>query len=325
MINKNAKRTIDLYFIFMMTIAIMSMAALTLVLSGGQAHAIGLKSNSIIEGHDITLGDVFYDLERDSDRVLGAAPRPGKDMVLNARTLMRIAVALDLPWRPTSSADQVVLRRSATVINDKMLEAGIFSALKERDVPGHFEIDLPAQTSEIILPANSPDTFDITDLDINYERGTFTASIAAPSKDDPIQRLQVAGKLHQLTDVPVLSRALNHGDIIRARHIETIKMRSSRINSGTILSAADLVGMTPRRMVLDGKPIVANDVEAPRIVKRGESVTLNFKSGSLELSAMGKALEHGSKGDLVRVVNNSSNRTIEALVTGEREVTVQTF
>ena len=102
-------------------------------------------------------------------------------------------------------------------------------------------------------------------------------------------------------------------------------MRSSRINSGTILSAADLVGMTPRRMVLDGKPIVANDVEAPRIVKRGESVTLNFKSGSLELSAMGKALEHGSKGDLVRVVNNSSNRTIEALVTGEREVTVQTF
>jgi len=255
MINKNAKRTIDLYFIFMMTIAIMSMAALTLVLSGGQAHAIGLKSNSIIEGHDITLGDVFYDLERDSDRVLGAAPRPGKDMVLNARTLMRIAVALDLPWRPTSSAYQVVLRRSATVINDKMLEAGIFSALKERDLPGHFEIELPAQT----------------------------------------------------------------------RHIETIKMRSSRINSGTILSAADLVGMTPRRMVLDGKPIVANDVEAPRIVKRGESVTLNFKSGSLELSAMGKALEHGSKGDLVRVVNNSSNRTIEALVTGEREVTVQTF
>jgi len=40
---------------------------------------------------------------------------------------------------------------------------------------------------------------------------------------------------------------------------------------------------------------------------------------------MGKGLEHGSKGDLVRVVNNSSNRTIEALVTGEREVTVQTF
>lgn len=296
-----------------------------MLLSIGQAHAIGIKSHSIVEGHDIRLGDVFYDLPRDEDRILGAAPRPGKDMVLNARTLMRIAVAMDLPWRPSSLSDRVVLRRSATVINDKMIEARIYEELKKQDVPGSFEIDLPRESSEIILPANAPETFDVTDLDFNIKNGVFTASIAAPSKDDPIQRLQFTGRIHKLISVPVLNRALNNGEIIRARHIDMIEMRSARINSGTILNVENLIGMTPRRMILDGKPVISNDVQAPRIVKRGESVTLNFKSGSLELSAMGKALEHGSKGDIVRVVNNSSNRTIEAVVTGEREVSVQTF
>lgn len=312
----NALKTISLFVTLM---------ALIVLFSAARANAIGLKTNSMIEGKDITLGDVFYDLERDESRILGAAPRPGKDMVLNARTLMRIAIAMDLSWRPSSTSDKVVLRRAATVINDKMLEAGVLDALKKQDIPGNFEVDLPRETSEIILPANSPDTFDITDLDMDYDRGVFTASIAAPSKDDPKQRLQINGRLHKLTNVPVLNKALNHGDVIRARHIDTIQMRSARINSGTILNANDLVGMTPRRMVLDGKAVTVNDVEAPRIVKRGDSVTLNFKSGTLELSAMGKALEHGSKGDMVRVVNSSSNRTIEAMVTGEREVTVQTF
>ena len=67
-----------------------------------RASAVSLKPTSVITEDTIRLGDLFSGLEHKSERVLGMAPRPGQDMVLNARTLMRIAIALDLPWRPTS-------------------------------------------------------------------------------------------------------------------------------------------------------------------------------------------------------------------------------
>ena len=67
---------------------------------GGAAKAVDLRQNATIEGSVITLGDIFYNLPGNGDKVLGPAPRPGADMVLNARTLLRVAMALDLPWRP---------------------------------------------------------------------------------------------------------------------------------------------------------------------------------------------------------------------------------
>ena len=80
-------------------------------------------------------------------------------------------------------------------------------------------------------------------------------------------------------------------------------------------------GLTPRRMIAAGKPVKANDVQAPRIVARGEAVTLIYKAGALNLTARGKALEFGAKGDVIRVVNTQSNRSIDAIVTGDQEVT----
>ena len=83
--------------------------------------------------------------------------------------------------------------------------------------------------------------------------------------------------------------------------------------------------MTPRRMVIEGKPIKLSEIEAPQIVRRGQNVTIIFKNGAMELTAMGKALENGSKGDLIRVVNANSSRTVAATITAEKEVRVQSF
>lgn len=90
--------------------------------------AIGLKSNSVITSDKITLGDIFYDLKKDSDRVLGNAPAPGKDMVLDAKTLLRISLALDLEWRPTHGSENVILKRQATIIEAKQ----IIDTIKEK-------------------------------------------------------------------------------------------------------------------------------------------------------------------------------------------------
>jgi flagellar basal body P-ring formation protein FlgA len=51
-------------------------------------------------------------------------------------------------------------------------------------------------------------------------------------------------------------------------------------------------------------------------VRRGETVTLEYAAPGLSLSMRARALEDGAVGDSVRFLNTSSNRTIEAVVTG---------
>src|SRR5688572_10801379 len=57
-----------------------------------------LKESAIVNGDMLKLGDIFDGLPANAEYVIGPAPQPGKDMVLNARTLYRLAVALELPW-----------------------------------------------------------------------------------------------------------------------------------------------------------------------------------------------------------------------------------
>lgn len=289
------------------------------------AKAVDLKKNSVIEGSVITLGDIFYNLPRNQDKVLGPAPRPGTNMVLNARTLMRVAQALDLPWRPLSSNDHIVIERAATLVSKDEIEERLTSAIKDSGHKGNFELSLPTSTTEIIMPQDQPGTFEISDLNVDTVNERFDAILYAPSKASPVQTMRISGAMHAVVDVPVLAGTMRNGHVIKARDITFQKERAKRLNHDVILNPENLIGMTPRRMVIEGQAIKVSEVEAPQIVRRGQNVTITFKSGAMVLTAMGKALENGSKGDLIRVVNANTSRTVAATITAEKEVRVQSF
>lgn len=289
------------------------------------ASAISLKHNSLVETDVITLGDVFSGLERKSERVLGPAPRPGHDMVLNARTLMRIAIAMDLPWRPASTADQVVLSRAATIVSPTMIKDSLKNEISARGLSGSFDIAIASGVHDLVLPFDADKSVEVESLSFDGDKNSFKAVLVAPSSDNPVVREKVNGIVHRMVDVPVLRSPMKTGNIIRAHDLDSVAVRSEFIQHDMILSQDELVGMTPRRLILAGNPIKEMEVQEPQIVKRGELVTMVFKSGGLSLTAQGKALENGARGDMIRVVNASSSRTLEAVVSGYKEVNVESF
>jgi flagella basal body P-ring formation protein FlgA len=300
-------------------------AVFFLINSTRAAFAVGLKQNSVITGETITLGDIFYNLPEGGEKVLGPAPIPGSEMTLNARTLLRIAVAMDLPWRPQTSAETVTLTRAATVIENTVIEADIEEALREKGLEGPFNLLFNGGEPRMILPANEQPNFEITNVTYDASRDQFSAVITAPSSENPIQRMQVSGQIERMVQIPVPRDNIRNGMHIGKRDIDFIEIRQRDLQPDMVTKEEDLASMTPRRMLLAGKPVKFNEIEAPRIVERGESVTLVFKEGALMLTSKGRALENGAKGDLIRVVNASSSRTVEGIVTAEQEVTVQSY
>lgn len=287
------------------------------------AYAVGLKNNSMVSNSTITLGDVFYDLPRDADRVLGAAPKPGEEMVLNARTLLRIAKAMDLSWRPSSSRDYVVIRSDATLIDHDMISAKLRDALSEHNVYGDYEITLPVQHHQITLPAQYPPEMEVVRIHYDQSSQRFEAVIAAPSAKNPVQQMHVRGSVDPVIQVPVVRDNLQNGRIIQSRDLEYITIRENEFNQNTVVDAQSLIGMTARRVLIAGRPIRDNDIVAPQMISRGEIVTLALSNGAMNITTQVKALQNGARGDVIRVVNLSSNKTMQARVDSAGRVVVE--
>ena len=314
------RKSLTLRMIFLsIAIVIASFFSLFVI---NNAHAASLKSVSVISADVLTLGDLFDNVERNADYVIGPAPQPGKDMTLNARTLYRIASALDLAWRPSSTADHITVRREATVVSYSNIENTLRKSLKDKGVSGHFGVKLNNGEPSIILPTNMHANVEVSEFKYDRNRDYFHATLVAPSKDNPIKEIRVSGQVDRRTTIPVLITTLQHGDIISDSDIDMIEISQNDIQHNMITNKKAMIGMTPRRIAYAGKFLQNGALIKPQLVKRGDSVGITFQEGPLTLSAKGKALQSGAIGDVVRVTNSNSSLTVDAVVSGENQVVV---
>ena len=58
-------------------------------------------------------------------------------------------------------------------------------------------------------------------------------------------------------------------------------------------------------------------------MQRDQTVTLIYQAAGLYLTIRGKALDSGTEGDVVSVLNLQSKRTVSGVVTGRGQVSIQ--
>ncbi|NLS27288.1 hypothetical protein S2M10_22830 [Sphingomonas sp. S2M10] len=125
-------------------------------------------------------------------------------------------------------------------------------------------------------------------------------------------------------DVPV---AVVQQPVARGERIEmgdlSIETRPEASARGA-LRPEDVVGMDATRTLNPGTLLRRGDVMKPQLVKRGEPVTARIVSGTLLITAAGRALGSGAQGDPVRIVVNATNRTLDGIVDGSGTVRIST-
>lgn len=310
----------------LLAVSIMVISMMSFIASINKAMAASPRPSVTVTGDVIRVGDVFEGVKHNADFVLAPAPLPGKELVWDARTLYRVSTAFDLSWKPSSQMDQVSIRRLANLVSADMLKAEIKKELAEQGATGEFEIDLVSGTADqIILPYDVEPTVNVRALNYSPTRKTFTAAVETPSANGQgFVTTQIAGQAYPLVHVPVLKATARRGETISAYDVTTLAMRENDITDDTVVSKEELVGMTPSRIIRSGFPVDRGDLNKPLLVDRGEMVTMKLNSGPIRVTAMAKALERGTKGDIIRLMNTDSKRTVEARITGLREATVLT-
>lgn len=112
----------------------------------------------------------------------------------------------------------------------------------------------------------------------------------------------------------VAARNIRAGSIISASDIITPD------NQASLRRAVEVIGMEAVRTLYRGQPIDAEKVRAPTLIQRNAVVQMEFIRGHMTIAAEGRALEKGSLGQRIRVINLGSKRTVSVVVTGTNSV-----
>ncbi|KRT35849.1 flagellar basal body P-ring formation chaperone FlgA [Acetomicrobium hydrogeniformans] len=121
--------------------------------------------------------------------------------------------------------------------------------------------------------------------------------------------------------VAPLFTARSRIDFDSTLELSHIAIQTSKYEGGDIPQYADaILGKKLKTNLEAGSPIYLHDVEPLYLVKRGDRVRLYVNSGMISVETVAKALDSGALGDIIRVINLDSRRTISAKVAGKGAV-----
>ena len=122
--------------------------------------------------------------------------------------------------------------------------------------------------------------------------------------------------------IVVAKNAIHRGALIDQEDIELIEKNISSLRFGYLQSTQHVVGFIAKRNIQPGKILTKRLVQPPKIVHKGQQVTIIANNGQFSVRMMGKALMNGGIGQRIRVQNMRSKRIIEATITSSGQVKV---
>lgn len=275
-----------------------------------------VQPNVTITGNVIRLGDLFTDAGASANDPVAPAPPLGMHTTYSAAWLGAIAHDHHLDWTPSSDFDQATVERASRAINADVITQHLQNAMAPTLGSAEFVIHLDNPGLRLLVPSEASDDMTVDGLNLDPRGGRFSAFVTAPPGAADAQRQRVTGTIVVEVDVAVPNRAIAIDEIIGSNDVERIKLPRTRIAADTITDSAQLIGKSARHLLRAEQPLRAGDVQDPLVVHKGDLVTIELRTQTMELSAQGKALEDGAMGVAIRVTNTQSNRTIDAVVAG---------
>jgi flagella basal body P-ring formation protein FlgA len=117
-----------------------------------------------------------------------------------------------------------------------------------------------------------------------------------------------------VVSIPVLKAAKQRGEDVVPEDLTEKKVPEKLVHNNIVRHAEDLVGRVTCGSLRAGVPLRKTDTKAPVLVRRNATVILRVKMNNLCATVGGKALEEGSYGDTVRVMNTQSGKIVEGTV-----------
>jgi flagella basal body P-ring formation protein FlgA len=226
----------------------------------------------------------------------------------------------------TRNIREVTVTRLARTVESKAIELAVTQALQHRNGlgdAGNLTLTFDRDVQDLRLDAANSGAMQVAAARFEPRSGRFDVSFEIVNEEtgNPT-RLRFTGTAVETVDAAVLTRNVDRSDLLKSADI-VIERRTKAEVGNDAASREQALGMQMRRPLHAGQPLRTADLVKPDLVQRDQSVTVIYESPGLYLTTRGKALDNGTEGDVVNVLNPQSKRTVTGIVSGRGQVTIQ--
>ena len=119
----------------------------------------------------------------------------------------------------------------------------------------------------------------------------------------------------------MLTRNVERNDVLKSSDVITERRPKAEVGSDAA-ARGHAVGMQMRKQLRAGQALRVADLAKPDLVQRDEQCHADLRSRRALSHLRGKALDSGTEGDIVTVLNLQSKRTVSGAVIGRDQVAI---
>ena len=292
---------------------------------------VNLNDETIVEKETISLGDLGQisgndpKLNRLKEISLGYSPRVGLIREIpKIRIAMAIAAAgFSKKQVVLKAPNSIIVRRAGQMIHpiqirdtvekailDKMVSDGVEARIVRLDVPQNIEAPIGKVDIRVILSS------------IRNMFAPFSAAIEIRVNDRIFRRQSASVEIEAFTKVYVLRKDLKINTRIAETDVTLEHRRIEKPLTNYLRNKAQLKGKKVVRDITTGSVLTSESYVADIMIKAGDLVRIEGRSGRLKIVVNGKAQSSGRIGDRIAIKNLQSNNILQAIVVDEGLVKV---
>ncbi len=154
----------------------------------------------------------------------------------------------------------------------------------------------------------------------NFGRIVLEASLF--NKGELLESGQVSVNIVKFETVLIANDRIGRNALLSPEQIITESRDVTYLVDKPLTDMNEIVGRRTRRLIGKGNILTYANTEIIPTVEVGKEVKIIYRSGALEISAVGTALENGYTGESIRVRNEQSKKTVEATINNEQTVLI---
>jgi flagellar basal body P-ring formation protein FlgA len=284
-----------------------------------------LRAQVSVEGDIVRVGDMVDNAGTAAQIAIYRSPDLGTTGTLPTAQVISVLQAHQVIGVDTRDIKSVTVTRLARTIDAKEIESQVAHAIEHRGGLGdaanlNLTFDRDVQDVRLEAQNNGP----LQPVQVRYEPrgGRFDVSFEIGNDTNTTHtRLRFTGVAIEMLDAAVLTRNVDRGDVLKASDVVVERRPKAEVGSDAA-TRSHSVGMQMRRPIRAGQALRVADISKPDLVQKDDNVTLIYQTAGIYITARGKAVDTGTEGDTVTVLNLQSQRTISGTVVGRDKVAV---
>jgi len=273
----------------------------------------------------VRIGDVIDNAGTAAQIAIYRAPDLGTTGSLPTSQLLAALRAHDVIGVDTKNIREVTVTRLARNLSARDIQDSVAHAIEHRGGLGdaaNLSLTFDKDLQDLRLDASNSGA--MQPAVVRYEPRTtrFDVTFEIASDSGKPTQLRFTGSAIETVEAAVLTRNVERTDLLKSSDI-VVERRPKAEIGGDAAVRGSAIGMQMRRPMRAGQALRVADLVKPDLVQRDQGVTVIYQTAGLYLTTRGKALDNGTEGDVVNVLNLQSKRTVSGIVTGRGQVTIQ--